>query len=110
MPTYEYACPSAHTHEIFCSISAKPSSPPCPTCGEACKQVFLTSPHVWKGLYVLDYPGSKEKKAGYVHSHVDPGATRVSVGAGGALNPKSKELHPMAHKVIPDRVRPSGSD
>jgi putative FmdB family regulatory protein len=93
MPTYEYACPENHTHEIFCSISSRPTAPACPSCGEPCRQVFLTAPHVWKGLYVFDYPGSK-----------------VSVGAGGALNPKSQELHPIAHNVIPDRVRPPGSD
>lgn len=110
MPTYEYACPENHTHEIFCSISSRPTAPACPACGEPCRQVFLTAPHVWKGLYIFDYPGSKAQKAGYIHSHGDPGVSKVSVGAGGALNPKSRELHPLAHSVIPDRVRPPGSD
>ena len=106
MPTYEFMCPDAHVHEIFCSISSKPATPPCPVCGKDSKQAFLTAPHVWKGLYVLDYPGSKALKAGFIHSHGDPGVSKVSVGAGGALNPKTQDLHPIAHNVFPDRKPP----
>jgi putative FmdB family regulatory protein len=102
MPTYDFMCAQGHAHEIFCSISARPEISPCPECGAESRQAFLSAPHVWKGLYVLDYPGSKALKAGYVHSHVDPGVSKVSVGAGGALNPKSKPIHPIANNVIPD--------
>ena len=103
MPTYEFLCPNEHVHEIFCSISSKPTSPTCPACGASAKQVFLTAPHVWKGIYVLDYPGSKALQAGYVHSHGDPGVEKVSSGAGGMLNPKTKDLHPIAQNVFPER-------
>ena len=103
MPTYDYKCPNDHLHEIFCSVSARPDKPACPECGGVTRQVILTAPHVWKNLYVLDYPGSKALKAGYIHSHGDPGVSKVSSGAGGMLNPKTKELHPIAHNVIPER-------
>lgn len=103
MPTYDFICTNEHVHEVFCSISSKPTNPACPECGEVCRQAFLTAPHVWKGLYVLDYPGSKSLKAGYIHSHGDPGVEKVSSGAGGMLNPKTKELHPIAHNVFPEK-------
>lgn len=102
MPTYDYMCPNNHHIEHFCSISAKPDTLPCAECTEPMKAVILTAPHQWKGLYVLDFPGSKALKAGYVHSHGDPGVARVSSGAGGMLNPKSAPIHPLARNVIPD--------
>lgn len=108
MPTYDYQCENNHVHEHFCTISAKPETRPCPDCGLDAKAVILTAPHQWKGLYVLDFPGSKALKAGYVHSHGDPGVSRVSVGPGGQLNPKSAPLHPLAHRVIPDPPKRSG--
>lgn len=108
MPTYDFKCSRDHVLEHFCSISAKPDTLPCPECGEPMRQVFLSAPHQWKNLYVLDYPGSKALKAGFVHSHGDPGVRRVSVGAGGALNPKTSPLHPLARNVIPDPPKRSG--
>ena len=106
MPTYDFQCENAHITELFCSISSKPDTRPCPECGAPSKQVFTTAPHVWKNILVLDYPGSKALKAGYVHTHGDPGASKVSIGAAGALNPKTKELHPLAHSVMPEGLRP----
>lgn len=114
MPTYEFHCGNAaHDFEIFCSMSDKPASPPCPTCGAASKQIFKTVPHVWKDLYVLDYPGSKALKAGYQYSHGDPGVSKVSSGFGGVLNPSTKDLHPVAMSAQPERVpqpAPSSED
>jgi len=108
MPTYDYMCKNDHHVEHFCSISAKPETLPCPECPEPMKPVILTAPHQWKNLYVLDFPGSKALKAGYVHSHGDPGVRRVSSGAGGMLNPKAAPLHPLANNVIPDPPKRSG--
>ena len=126
MPTYEFRCPEGHTFEIFCSISSKPNAPPCPAevadpahgqedaspvanpCGLAAKQVFLTPPDLWitgdsgNRKTVLDTPGAKANKAGYVHSHGDIGVQKVSVGAGGALNPRTHREHPLAARVQPD--------
>jgi len=102
MPTYDYACKNNHSIEHFCSISARPETIPCPSCAEPMQQVIISAPHQWKGLYVLDYPGSKALKAGYVHSHGDMSVRNVSVGFGGSLNPKTAPLHPLAKSVIPD--------
>lgn len=63
---------------------------------------ITAAPHTWKNIYILDYPGSKALKAGYVHTHGDPGVSKVSIGPGGALNPKSAALHPLANRVVPD--------
>lgn len=130
MPTYEYRCPDGHDFEIFCSISSKPEAPPCPyerctvdghddvlcksddpciaVCGLPAKQVFLTAPDLWitgdsgNRKTVLDTPGAKAHKAGYVHSHGNIGVQKVSVGAGGALNPRTHREHPLAARVQPD--------
>lgn len=126
MPTYEYACPEGHQFEIYCSISSKPDAPPCPevlyyerleptemaqpvephVCGLPARQVFLTPPTTWiPGVdhkTVLDYPGSKAHKAGHVHSHGFKYATKVSVGAGGAINPRTSAENPLAQRIIPD--------
>lgn len=118
MPTYNYRCEAGHTTERFCSIRERDENPnpPCtelvdadngsPTklpCGAATTQVFTAMPSVNNTeVMILDYPGSKRLKAGYVHAFVDPGPTRVSVGAAGALNPHSKERHPAAQWVKPE--------
>lgn len=119
MPTYEFECPEGHQFEIFCSISSKPEHPPCSVvvekafcspcteeCGKAAKQVFRTPPTTWivgEGhKTVLDYPGSKGLKAGYVHSHGFKHATKVSSGAGGVINPRTSAEHPVVNNIIPD--------
>lgn len=118
MPTYEFRCPQGHDTEHFCSISAKPDRLECPhvgedgaACGEPAKQVFLTPPEYWipgvNKQTVLDYPGSKMHKAGYVHAYVDPGVKKVSVGAGGVLNPSTSPRHPMASQVKPEWKKPA---
>lgn len=107
MPTYDYGCENHHDFEHRCNVSARPETIPCPVegCGKLAKQIILGTPYVWKDTYVFDYPGSKRLKAGFVHSHGDPGVKKVSVGAGGALNPSTKSLHPLADRVQPDRVK-----
>lgn len=104
MPTYSFQCPEGHTFDIFCSISAKPDAPPCPEpCGLTGRQVFTSMPSINDtSVMILDYPGSKRLKAGYVHAYVDPGVKKVSVGAGGALNPSTAPRHPAAKMVQPE--------
>lgn len=105
MPTYDYSCgDESHDFEHFCSISAKPATLPCPTCQKDAKSIIKSVPHVWKGLYILDYPGSKALKAGYVHSHGDPGVQKVSSGFGGSLNPSTRDLHPLAKAAQPEHA------
>lgn len=117
MPTYNYKCEQGHITERWCSIRERDAdpNPPCTekvdadngsptelTCGAKTTQVFLTMPSINNTeVMILDYPGSKRLKAGYVHSYVDPGPTKVSVGPAGQLNPHSKPRHPAASWVTP---------
>jgi len=74
-------------------------------CGATSRRVFRTAPMIWTSEThntVLDYPGSKSKKAGYTMSHADKAATRVSCGAGGMINPRTSAEHPMAARVMPE--------
>jgi len=107
MPNYDYMCCNEHHQEYRCSISDKPATLPCPECDQPAKSVILAAPHVWKNLYVFDYPGSKAFKAGYVYSHGDVGVQKVSSGPGGMLNPKTRDLHPLAHGMQPEWVKKS---
>ena len=112
MPTFEYSCENGHRFEVRSSTSNKPDHPPCEVegCTAPTKQGFFTAPELWiPGVNketVLDYPGSKRLKAGYVHHMVDPGVKKVSSGYGGVLNPSFKERHPLAKVVQPDWKAP----
>lgn len=131
MPSYDFECPDGHIFELRSSITNKPDAPPCthivheqevsligetrprvvPTyCGKPSKQIFTTMPVIWiPGVNketVLDYPGSKRLKAGYVHHMVDPGVKKVSSGYGGVLNPSFKDRHPLSKVVQPDWKAP----
>lgn len=112
MPNYDYRCPKGHIWNRFCSIREhdEVTAPPCEVteegqapCGEPSTQVFASMPFINNtDVVILDYPGSKRLKAGYVHAYVDPGVKKVSVGYGGALNPPTAPLHPIAHQVAPE--------
>lgn len=124
MPFYDFRCECGHEFEYLVSISNKPKSVICPVsretppgacetdytltpqenpCGQEAKPFLLAMPFINDtSVRILDYPGSKRLKAGYVHSHVDPGVKKVSVGAGGILNPRTSDLHPAASWVQPE--------
>lgn len=101
MPVYDYACPSDHIFEVRCSIAARPDLTPCPECGADSRRVILTVPPLLTEI-IPSYPGSKKLKAGYVHSHGDKAATKVSSGYGGCVNPRTNDLDPIAKGVIPE--------
>ena len=84
MPTYDYRCPENHFHEHRCSVSARPATHPCPECGEEASPAITIAPPIPQ-VIVLDYPGSKRFKAGYMHSHGDRKGTKIQVGAGGKI-------------------------
>lgn len=122
MPTYNYRCEAGHITERFCSIRERDENPnpPCPhpiadgddasaltrRCDCKTTQVFTSMPSINNTeVMILDYPGSKRLKAGYVHAYVDPGPTKVSSGFAGALNPSTKERHPAAQWVKPEWKR-----
>jgi putative FmdB family regulatory protein len=91
MPNYDFSCPNGHPdYEVRCSIASKADEPhPCPECGVAGKSVILVSPAM-PTLIVVDYPGSKKHKAGYIHSHGDRSGTKVQAGYGGKITPSSE--------------------
>lgn len=103
-------CPGAFSH----GYDAAATCERCPEEPEPCelpaKQVFRTPAQAWiPGVNketVFDYPGSKVHKAGYVHGYVDPGVKKVSAGAGGVLNPSTRDRHPLAKVVQPDWKAP----
>lgn len=113
MPNYDYRCPRDHVWNRFCSIREHDAitDPPCEgpgeevgaRCGLPSHQVFTSMPSINNTeVMILDYPGSKRLKAGYVHAYVDPGVKKVSVGYGGALNPTTAPRHPAAKMVQPE--------
>jgi hypothetical protein len=98
MPNYDFECtgPEKHTHEISCSIADSLKQKFCPTCYEPMKRL-ISCPHINDpNKVILDYPGSKKLKAGYVHSHGDKVAEKTSVGYGGIIQANNfKHSHPL---------------
>lgn len=122
MPTYNYECTNGHVTERFCWISEHNANPrpPCPhedegtPCGAETKQIFLSAPHQCDTTkHIMAYKtsdgqSSRRFMAGHVHSYVDPGPTKVSVGAAGQLNPSHRPLHPAAKMFQPEWKGPVG--
>lgn len=104
MPTYDFKCPQGHLFECFRSISAHEADPHphCPHegCGLPGSRVLISMPYINNTeVMILDYPGSKRLKAGYVGDYVDPGVKKVSVGYGGVLNPRTAPYDPIADAI-----------
>ncbi len=105
MPNYNYSCSNDHVFEVRCRIADRPDVTPCEVCAEPAHRE-ISVPHVNNPEHcVLDYPGSKRLKAGYVHSHGDKIGTKVMSGPGGMTRPDRKHEHPIAKNVIPEPVR-----
>lgn len=109
MPNYDYKCEAGHVFEHRCSIADKPVTLPCPTqgeegpCGLPAKFIITQMSSINDTeVMILDYPGSRRLKAGYVHAYVDPGVKKVSSGPGGMLNPRTNATHPAAQWVQPE--------
>lgn len=106
MPVYDFRCPEGHDYEVRCSIAARVDPHLC-GCGLPGKLVILTAPRVNDtSVVILDYPGSKRLKAGYVHSHGPKMATRVSSGYGGVVTPVQRHQHPIGDFAQPEAIRP----
>ncbi len=112
MPVYDFGCSAGDEHlfEHRCSIADKPASIPCPV--EGC-ELQATQKHIgvpaMPTTIIVDYPGSKRLKAGYVHSHGPKAATKTQFGYGGAVSPERKHLNPVADNVIPEAVKYSNA-
>lgn len=109
VPNYDFKCANDHLTEKRFTVSAKPDTIECPECGEEARTVILGAPYTWTNTFILDYPGSKALKAGYVHSHGDHGVEKLSVGYGGALNPRHKREAPSWIKNIQPESPPDYS-
>lgn len=120
MPVYDFECPDGHIYEVRCSIAEREQAFACThavyTVGavtgdepgnEPCGQIGkrLISTPAMPTTIVLDYPGSKRLKAGYVHSHGPRKASKIQSGYGGMVSPERKHLHPIANNVIPQAAR-----
>jgi len=108
LPSYEFACPDGHEFEIYCSISKYDPAPTC-ACGAVAHRAFRTPPTLWivgqTHNTVLDTPGAKANKAGYVHSHGDKPSTKVQSGFGGMSRPELKYRDEVADWVKPDGTK-----
>lgn len=98
---YTYGCKNDHEFEHVCSMNDKPETLPCPECGEVAKGLIMGAPMLMTNV-VPSYPGCKKVKAGYVHSHGDKAATKVSSGFGGCVNPKTSAEDPIVNGVMPE--------
>lgn len=107
MPNYDYECEEGHITEIRSTISEKPEEIECPECKKPAKYIIsgcmLNNPEVC----VLDYPGSKRFKAGYVHILGDKPATKTQVGYGGHQTAgERRHHHPIADNFIQESPSP----
>lgn len=106
MPIYDFHCESGHDFERLLTISNRDEAQPCPICNGPSKRVYIGFPSMPTTI-VIDYPGSKKLKAGYVHSHGDKTATKVQSGFGGMVGGGApKDIHPLAKNVVLDPPRP----
>ena len=84
MPMYDFVCACGTETEEIVEAGETVS---CEKCGKPMQRIwnkFPASPtHI-----IVDYPGAKRLKAGYVHSHGDRPATRIQSGYGGSQSPQ----------------------
>ena len=100
MPVYDFSCENDHIIEVRCSIADREKERICEECGLPIHQIHLTFPAMPTTI-IVDYPGSKKHKAGYVHSHGDHMATKTQFGYGGGQAPK-EVTNPFAKGAMPD--------
>lgn len=87
MPMYDYRC-SRCALEIEEFVPAPDTEVPCPECGDLMTKVWKAAPQTLTTV-IPSYPGCKEQKAGYVHTHSpDRPATKIQSGYGGSQGPK----------------------
>lgn len=103
---YDYGCKNGHEFEHVCSMNDKPAELPCPEegCGLMAKGLITGAPTLLTTI-IPSYRGCKKQKAGYVHSHGDKDATKVSSGYGGCVNPSTRAEDPRVANVMPEAVR-----
>jgi putative FmdB family regulatory protein len=77
MPMYDFQCESCDTI-IEDLVAYGTPTIPCTKCDGLCSRIFLNSPRLFTTI-IPEYPGSKKRKAGYVHSHQDKPATKIQV-------------------------------
>lgn len=100
MPVYDFCCKNEHHYEVRCKVAERGNTWNCPDCQEAGKQIHIAVPAMPTTI-VVDYPGSKRLKAGYVHSHGNHSASKTQFGYGGKQAPK-EVTHPMAKMAKPE--------
>jgi putative FmdB family regulatory protein len=76
MPMYDFKC-HACGHEEESIEKSGTTRIPCSNCNEQSERFFKGAPTTLTTI-IPSYPGCKKHKAGYVHSHADKPATRVT--------------------------------
>lgn len=87
MPMHDYVCGKCKNRfeEIVALIEYEvdgkkktkcPDTVPCDACGADAHLVYSAPPKQFNTI-IPDYPGSKKRKAGYQHTHIDRPATKV---------------------------------
>jgi len=85
MPLNDFKCACGHECEELVKFG---DVMPCEVCGSAMTIAWKVPPKQF-GTIIPTYPGSKKIKAGYVHTHADRPATKVSSGPSGCMSPKT---------------------
>lgn len=87
MPMYDFRCNTCNLEFdeiVLCNVNTID----CPVCGTlTAERIFITAPKLLTNI-IPSYPGCKKHKAGYVHTHADRNATKISSGYGGCQGPK----------------------
>jgi len=87
MPMYNFECVDCK-HIMEDLVPSDTDAIVCEKCsGDAIRIWAGTAPNLVNTI-ILDYPGSKKHKAGYVHSHGDRPATKIQSGYGGSQGPQ----------------------
>lgn len=87
MPMYNFHCEKCG--EVFEDlVPSTVHDSECPTCHAPAMRTWVGQAPSLLNTIILDYPGSKKHKAGYVHSHGDRPATKIQSGYGGSQGPQ----------------------
>jgi predicted RNA-binding Zn-ribbon protein involved in translation (DUF1610 family) len=82
----DFSCPSCSA-EIEELVDNDVRTWACPSCGKDMVPIWVKAPKLAVEC-IPSYPGCKDQKAGYTHTHGSHPATKVQSGYGGSQGPE----------------------